>query len=209
MMPPPPSILPPVLGYWAGCAAGAGHGHGHGPDRVPGTIPVVVVVLVDLETSPFFFLSLDDDEDEDFGFVASLLPPPDELFVEVVPFEVVTFVADEESVPVEDERAGPSSDFARSTDISRPCSSQRVPGVRELVTTFAPITLPYLEKICFRSVARVSEDSRDTHRLRPTLAAVPLLPPSELAFDFSSAPAAPPTGVDGRSRRHLFASGSC
>lgn len=59
-----------------------------------------------------------------------------------------------------------------------------------MVTTLAPITLPYLEKICFRSVARVSEDSRDTHRLRLTFAAEPL-PPSVLppAFVLSSPPA--------------------
>lgn len=35
-----------------------------------------------------------------------------------------------------------------------------------LVTTLAPTTLPCLEKMIFRSVARVSEDSPDTQRLR-------------------------------------------
>lgn len=34
------------------------------------------------------------------------------------------------------------------------------------VTTLAPITLPYFEKIIFKSVARVSDDSPDTQRLR-------------------------------------------
>lgn len=108
-------------------------------------VVVLVVVVVDLETSPFFFLSLDEDEDEDFGFVTAslLLPPPDEPFVEVVPLEVVTFVADEESVPVEDERAGPSSDFARSTDISRPCSSVRCRWLMHSVASFADAIVTY------------------------------------------------------------------
>lgn len=34
------------------------------------------------------------------------------------------------------------------------------------VTTLAPITLPCLEKMIFRSVARVNDDSPDTQRLR-------------------------------------------
>lgn len=41
-----------------------------------------------------------------------------------------------------------------------------MPGVRVFVTTLAPITLPYLEKIIFRSVARVNDDKPDTHKLR-------------------------------------------
>lgn len=100
------------------------------------------MVVVDLETSPFFFLSLDEDEDEDFDFAGSLLPP-DELFVEAVPLEVVTFVTDEESVPVEDERAGPSSDFARSTDINRPCSSVRCRWLMHSVASFADAIVTY------------------------------------------------------------------
>lgn len=42
-----------------------------------------------------------------------------------------------------------------------------MPGVRVLVTTFAPTTLPYLEKTCLRSVARVCCDKPETHKLRP------------------------------------------
>lgn len=34
------------------------------------------------------------------------------------------------------------------------------------MTTFAPITFPYLEKTIFKSVARVNDDSPDTHRFR-------------------------------------------
>jgi hypothetical protein len=38
------------------------------------------------------------------------------------------------------------------------------------VTTLAPITLPCLEKICFKSVALVCEDNPDTHKLRLNVA---------------------------------------
>lgn len=41
-----------------------------------------------------------------------------------------------------------------------------MPGVRVFVTTLAPITLPYFEKMIFKSVARVNDDRPDTHRLR-------------------------------------------
>lgn len=41
-----------------------------------------------------------------------------------------------------------------------------MPGVRVFVTTLAPITRPYFEKMIFKSVARVNDDSPDTHRLR-------------------------------------------
>jgi hypothetical protein len=34
------------------------------------------------------------------------------------------------------------------------------------VTTFAPTTFPYLLNIAFKSVARVSEDNPETHKLR-------------------------------------------
>lgn len=42
------------------------------------------------------------------------------------------------------------------------------------VTTLAPITLPYLEKMIFRSVARVSDDNPETHKF--------LLAGAEFAF---------------------------
>ena len=40
------------------------------------------------------------------------------------------------------------------------------PGVLVLVTTFAPMTLPYLLKMSFKSVARVRDDKPETHKLR-------------------------------------------
>merc|ERR1719209_2452791 len=40
------------------------------------------------------------------------------------------------------------------------------PGVLALVTTFAPITFPYLENTVFKSVARVLEESPEIHKLR-------------------------------------------
>lgn len=45
-----------------------------------------------------------------------------------------------------------------------------MPGVRVLVTTFAPITLPYFENIVFKSLARVDEDKPDTQRFREAFA---------------------------------------
>jgi hypothetical protein len=48
-------------------------------------------------------------------------------------------------------------------------------AVRVFVTIFAPTTLPYFENICFKSVARVSVERPETHRLRLWLLAVALV----------------------------------
>lgn len=94
------------------------------------------------ETSPFFFLSLLDVEEDDFGFV-SLLPPVPEPLPDALLLDAVVAFADEESAPVDEERAGPSSDLARSTEISRPCSSVRCRWLMHSVASLAEAIVTY------------------------------------------------------------------